>query len=101
MPNGGEVIEPASPTVVRVTDVPDTVFSVPGPNGENLLVSLVLDVPDPDLSPIENLLTPPMLDVLAAAALAADQPYPGQPNTLPTLSTTSSDASTSTRGHLL
>jgi hypothetical protein len=54
---------------------PDTVFSVPGPGGKNLLVSLVLDVDDPDLTPVENLLTAPMLEVLAKAAAAADQPY--------------------------
>lgn len=53
----------------------DTVFSVPSPDGDHLLVSLVLDVPDPNLSPVERLLTPPMLDVLAGAALAAEQPY--------------------------
>jgi hypothetical protein len=54
---------------------PDTVFSVPGRNGNHLLVALVLDVDDPDLTPVENLLTPPMLGVLAQAAAAADQPY--------------------------
>lgn len=54
---------------------PDTVFSVPGHGGDNLLVALVLDVPEPDLTPVENLLTPTMLDVLAQAAAAADQPY--------------------------
>src|SRR5437764_14527312 len=54
---------------------PDTVFSVPGPDGHNLLVALLLDVEDPDLTPVENLLTTPMLDVLAEAATAAEQPY--------------------------
>jgi len=55
---------------------PDTVFSVPSPDGKTVLtVSLLLDVPEPNLSPVEDLLTPPMLDVLAAAAAAADQPY--------------------------
>jgi hypothetical protein len=54
---------------------PDTVFSVPGPDGSNLVVGLVLDVDDPDLTPVEKLLTTPMLDVLAQAVAAADQPY--------------------------
>lgn len=55
---------------------PDTVFSVLGANDETVLtVSLVLDVPSPDLSPVENLLTPPMLDVLAGSVAKAEQPY--------------------------
>jgi hypothetical protein len=63
------------PTISGVSASPDTVFSIPGPGSEILLVALVLDVPEPDLSPVENLLTPPMLDVLAHAAAAAEQPY--------------------------
>jgi D-alanyl-D-alanine carboxypeptidase len=39
-----------------------------------VLVALVLDVSEPDLTPVENLLTPTMLDVLVQAAAAADQP---------------------------
>lgn len=37
-----------------------------------MLVALVLDVSEPDLTPVENLLTPTMLDVLAQAAAAAE-----------------------------
>jgi hypothetical protein len=53
------------PTIIALSTPPDTVFSVPGHGGDNLLVALVLDVPEPDLAPVENLLTPTMLDVLA------------------------------------
>jgi hypothetical protein len=34
----------------RVSTPPDTVFSVPGHSGDDLLVALVLDVPEPDLT---------------------------------------------------
>ena len=54
---------------------PDTVFSVPGPEGNNLLVSLLLDVPEPDLAPVEDMLARPVLDVLAQAVTGADQPF--------------------------
>ena len=72
--------------------------SVPGHGGDNLLVALVLDVPEPDLTPVENLLTPTMLDVLAQAAAAADQPYSWAPITSSTQSTTLARRSTSTPG---
>jgi len=59
-----------------VNTYPDTVFSVPSPDGETVLtVALNLDVPEPDLAPVENLLTAPMLEHLAQGALAAEQPY--------------------------
>jgi hypothetical protein len=53
------------PTIIAVSTSPDTVFLVPGHGGDNLMVALVLDVPEPDLTPVENLLTPTMLDVFA------------------------------------
>jgi hypothetical protein len=39
------------------------------------MVSLVLDVVEPDLTPMEDLLAPPVLGVLAQAVTTADQPY--------------------------
>jgi hypothetical protein len=63
-----------------------------------LLVSLVLDVPEPDLSPVEDLLTPPMLDVPAEAVAAADQPAPGPRITSSTRSITYARASMCMRG---
>ena len=50
---------------------PDTVLTVPGEGGvAALTVSLVLDVDEPDLSPIETLLEPDFLSVLSDSLAA-------------------------------
>jgi hypothetical protein len=85
------------PTIIAGSTPPETVFSVPGHGGDNLLVALVLDVPEPDLTPVENLLTPTILDVLAQAA-AADQPYSWAADHISTRSITFARRSTSTPG---
>jgi hypothetical protein len=66
-----------------VSTSPEIVFSVPGPDGENLLVALALDVPEQDLTPVENLLTPAMLDLLAQAESAPTNRTAGPPTYRP------------------
>src|SRR3954463_3884714 len=61
-----------SATSVPLPNLYDTVFTGPHPlrGEEALVIALTLDVPQPDLTPVEGLLDPVMLDVVAGAALA-------------------------------
>jgi hypothetical protein len=56
---------------------PDTYLPVPGPSGSAaFMIKLRLDVPNPDLSGLDELLTSRALDRLEAVLHEAEQPYP-------------------------
>jgi hypothetical protein len=58
---------------------PDTVLTVPGEGGvAALTVSLMLDVDQPDLSPVETLLERDFLSVLSASLAVANAPQPSR-----------------------